>query len=227
MRMRKKRHLDERMGRCGEVCLGWLPDYIAEQRDRPITEPFDVKKVFGNENPVHLEIGCGKGRFIQQMAEQNPDINFIALEQTPNVLVTAMERTLNSGIKNLRYYAGKAEYLEKIFSPRSVEMIYLNFSCPYPKESYAKHRLTHPIFLKIYRNILTEQGGIKQKTDNSRLFEFSVENFSQNGFALGNVSLDLHNSGISGNIMTEYEERFTEMGMPIFYLEAYPKNFCK
>ncbi len=227
MRMRKKRHLDERMERCGEVCLGWIPDYIAEQRDRPIPEPFNIKKVFGNENPVHLEIGCGKGRFIQQMAERNPDINFIALEQTPNVLVTAMERTLNSGIKNLRYYAGKAEYLEKIFPRRSVEMIYLNFSCPYPKESYAKHRLTHPIFLKIYRNILTEQGSIRQKTDNRRLFEFSIENFSQNGFALGNVSLDLHNSEISGNIMTEYEERFTEMGMPIFYLEAYPQNFCK
>ncbi|MCM1053973.1 MAG: tRNA (guanosine(46)-N7)-methyltransferase TrmB [Bacteroides sp.] len=221
MRMRKKRHLDQRLEQCGDVCLGWLPDYIAEQRDRPITEPFDRQKVFGNLNPVHLEIGCGKGRFIQQMAEQNPDINFIALEQTPNVLITALERTQKSGIKNLRYYAGKAEYLEKVFAPRSVERIYLNFSCPYPKERYAKHRLTHPLFLKIYASVLAREGDIRQKTDNRRLFEFSVENFSQHGWRMKNVSLDLHNSGIEGNIMTEYEERFTGMGMPIYYLEAY------
>lgn len=223
MRMRKKRHLDERLEQCGDVCLGWLPDYIAEKRNRPPTEPFDVQKVFGNNNPVRLEIGCGKGKFIQKTAEENPDINFLALEQTANVLVTAMERTSKSGIKNLKYYAGKAEYLEKIIAPETVELIYLNFSCPFPKESYAKHRLTHPLFLKIYRSILKKDGYIKQKTDNMRLFEFSIENFSQNGFALRNVSLDLHNSRITGNIMTEYEERFTEMGLPIYYLEAYLK----
>lgn len=221
MRMRKKRHLDERMEQCGKVCLGWLPDYIAEERNREFAEKFDSVKVFGNNNPVHLEIGCGKGKFIQQLAEENPDINFIALEQTANVLITAMERTMNSGVKNLKYYAGKAEYLEKVFPPQSVERIYLNFSCPYPKESYAKHRLTHPLFLSIYRNLITTDGYIKQKTDNQRLFEFSIENFSQNGWKLRNVSLDLHNSKITGNIITEYEQRFSDMGMPIFYLEAF------
>lgn len=221
MRMRKKRHLDERMEQCGDVCLGWLPDYIAEQREREFADRFDPVKIFGNSNPVHLEIGCGKGKFIQQLAEENPDINFVALEQTANVLITAMERTQKSGIPNLKYYAGKAEYLEKVFSPQSVERIYLNFSCPYPKESYAKHRLTHPLFLSIYRNIITSDGYIKQKTDNRRLFEFSIENFSQNGWKLRNVSLDLHNSKITGNIITEYEQRFSEMGMPIFYLEAF------
>lgn len=221
MRMRKKRHLDERMEQCGKVCLGWLPDYIAEERNREFAEKFDSVKVFGNNNPVHLEIGCGKGKFIQQLAEENPDINFIALEQTANVLITAMERTMNSGVKNLKYYVGKAEYLEKVFPPQSVERIYLNFSCPYPKESYAKHRLTHPLFLSIYRNLITPDGYIKQKTDNQRLFEFSIENFSQNGWKLRNVSLDLHNSKITGNIITEYEQRFSDMGMPIFYLEAF------
>lgn len=221
MRMRKKHNLEQRLEQCSEVCLGWLPDYIAEQRDRPIVPLFDPQRIFGNNNPVHLEIGCGKGRFIQQMAEQNPDINFIALEQTANVLVTAMERTLKSGVKNLKYYAGKAEYLRKVFPENSAELIYLNFSCPYPKESYAKHRLTHPLFLDIYREILTPDGFIKQKTDNSRLFEFSIESFSSKGWILKNVSLDLHNSKITGNIMTEYEERFTEMGLPIYYLEAF------
>ena len=224
MRMRKKRHLDERLEKCSDVCLGWLPDYTAEQRGDPPVPMFDVHKVFGNSNPVHLEIGCGKGRFIQQLAEENPDINFLALEQTPNVLVTAMERTCASGVKNLKYYAGKAEYLEKVLRPSSVELIYLNFSCPYPKESYAKHRLTHPLFLEIYSHILSENGYIKQKTDNQRLFEFSVENFSQNGWSLRNVSLDLHNSNITGNIITEYEERFTKMGLPIYYLEAFFKK---
>lgn len=221
MRMRKKRHLDQRLEQCGAVCLGWLPDYSADLRgDTPI-EKFDPQKVFGNTNPVHLEIGCGKGRFIQQLAEENPDINYLALEQTPNVLITAMERTRDSGITNLRYYAGKAEYLEKALTPQSVELIYLNFSCPYPKESYAKHRLTHPLFLNIYASILSPGGFIKQKTDNQRLFEFSIENFSQNGWSLRNVSLDLHNSKITGNIITEYEERFTKMGLPIYYLEAF------
>lgn len=224
MRMRKKRHLDERLEKCSDVCLGRLPDYTAQQRGDPPVEMFDVQKVFGNSNPVHLEIGCGKGRFIQQLAEENPDINFLALEQTPNVLITAMERTRDSGAKNLKYYVGKAEYLEKVLRPSSIELIYLNFSCPYPKESYAKHRLTHPLFLEIYSHILSENGYIKQKTDNQRLFEFSVENFSQNGWSLRNVSLDLHNSKITGNIITEYEERFTEMGLPIYYLEAFFKK---
>ncbi len=225
MRMRKKKHLDERWEECKNVYLGWLPDYISEERDQSeLAEKFCCEKIFGNNNPVHMEIGCGKGKFIQQLAEENPNINYIAVEQTANVLVTAMERTEKSGIKNLKYYAGKAEYLEKIMPAHSVDLIYLNFSCPYPKESYAKHRLTHPNFLKIYRYLLTDRGYIKQKTDNRRLFEFSIESFSQNGFYLQNVSLDLHNSNIKGNIITEYEQKFSEMGMPIFYLEAFLKN---
>ena len=134
-----------------------------------------------------------------------------------------MERTEKSGIKNLKYYAGKAEYLEKILPQKSVELIYLNFSCPYPKDRYAKHRLTHPLFLNIYQNLLTDSGYIKQKTDNKRLFEFSIESFSQMGWIMQNVSLDLHNSNIEGNIITEYEQKFTEMGVPIFYLEAFRK----
>ena len=225
MRMRKKKHLNERWEQCGNVFLGWLPDYISDRRNQEeLAEKFYCQRVFGNTNPVCLEIGCGKGKFVQQLAEENPDKNYIAIEQTANVLVTAMERTEKSGIKNLKYYAGKAEYLEKILPRNSVELIYLNFSCPYPKESYAKHRLTHPLFLNIYKNLLTDNGYIKQKTDNRRLFEFSIESFSQNGWIMQNVSLDLHNSNIEGNIITEYEQKFTEMGMPIFYLEAFLKK---
>ncbi len=224
MRMRKKKHLKERWQQCENVFLGWLPDYISDQRDQDeLAENFDCAKIFGNNNPIRLEIGCGKGKFIQQLAEENPNTNFIAIDQTANVLVTAMERTEKSGIKNLKYYAGKAEYLEKILPQKSVELIYLNFSCPYPKERYAKHRLTHPLFLNIYQNLLTDSGYIKQKTDNKRLFEFSIESFSQMGWIMQNVSLDLPNSNIEGNIITEYEQKFTEMGVPIFYLEAFRK----
>lgn len=225
MRMRRKRYLDERVAACESVSLGWLQDYAAELRGENKMEPFDSEKIFGNDNPVHLEIGCGKGKFIQELAEKNPDINYVAVEQTMNVLVSAMEVTRDSGIKNLKYFAGNAEYLEKTFQKGSVQQIYLNFSCPYPKERYAKHRLTHEQFLNIYKNILVDGGMIKQKTDNTMLFEFSLNNFSKNGWMLQNITLDLHNSKIEGNIMTEYEARFTSQGLPIYYLEAINKKW--
>lgn len=222
--MRRKHRLDERFDACSEVCLGWIPDYIAEQRSVPCAPPFEHEKVFGNNNPVHLEIGCGKGRFIIQSAVENPDINFLAVEQSRNVLVTAMESAIQNKLANLKFYAGKAEYLQKIIPENSIERIYLNFSCPFPKDSYAKHRLTHPLFLKIYSAVLTENGFVSQKTDDRKLFEFSIESFSANNWMIKNISLDLHNSKIEGNIITEHEEKFTSMGMPIYYLEAYVKK---
>jgi len=181
---------------------------------------FDSMKVFGNNNPLHLEVGCGKGSFILELARRNPDINYVAVEKTPNVLVTGAEALMESGIKNVRFCLGQAEYLEHLFRPHTVERLYLNFSCPFPKETYARHRLTHTRFLEIYKQVMKPGSEIHQKTDNQRLFEFSIEHFSKNGFAMKNVSLDLHNSGFEGNIMTEYEKRFTELGHPIYRLEA-------
>ena len=216
--MRKKRHLDERIAACSDVSLGWLQDYASEQKGINPPEIIDVEKVFGNNNPLHLEIGCGKGQFAEEIARRNPDINFVAVEL--NVLVTAMERTHKSGLKNLRYVMGMAEYLEKIFPEDSVDKIYLNFSCPFPKNTYAKHRLTHERFLSIYRKILKKDALIVQKTDNSKFFEFSLNSFCDNDFKLRNITFDLHNSKIEGNIITEYEERFSSQGYPIFYLEA-------
>lgn len=222
MRMRKKKHLDERLEACAAVNLGWLQDYASEQRGVNPPEIITAERVFGNSNPIHLEIGCGKGQFAEEIARRNPDINFVAIEQNVNVLVTAMERTNASGLKNLKYIMGMAEYLEKVFGPKSVERIYLNFSCPFPKNTYAKHRLTHERFLAIYRKILSENGYIIQKTDNSPFFEFSLNSYSDNGFRLRNISFDLHNSKIEGNIITEYEEKFSSQGFPIFYTEAIP-----
>ena len=220
MRMRKKRHLDERAAACSDVSLGWLQDHVREQRGENIPELIDTMKIFGNNNPLRLEIGCGKGQFIQQCAELHPDINFIALEMTLNVLVTAMERTHAAGTQNLRYLTGMAEYLEKVFPPESVETIYLNFSTPFPKKSYAKHRLTHPRFLEIYSRILKNGGEILQKTDDKDFFEYSLNTLSDFGFRLSDISFDLHKSGAAGNIITEYEQRFTDMGLPIYSVRA-------
>lgn len=222
MRMRKKRNLESRVEACREVNLGWLQDYASELRGENIPEKITAERVFGNSNPIHLEIGCGKGQFAEEIAKRNPHINYIAVEQNVNVLVTAMERTKASGTPNLKYLMGMAEYLEKMFDEGSVQCIYLNFSCPFPKNAYAKHRLTHKRFLDIYKNILAPDGVIYQKTDNSPFFEFSLNSYCENDFKLRNITFDLHNSKIEGNIITEYEAKFSSQGFPIYYVEARP-----
>ena len=220
MRMRRKKNLDERLAACKPVML-----YMQCQNEHagdPLSEEFfaDSQKIFGNDNPLYLEIGCGKGGFAVEFARQNPDINLIALEKTPNVLVTGAEAEIKLGLPNLRFCLGQAEYLDHMFHEHTVDRLFLNFSCPFPKKQYANHRLTHARFLEIYRRVLKEGAEIHQKTDNMHFFEFSIEQFSANGFPLKNVSLDLHNSGFEGNIVTEYEKRFSELGQPIYRLEA-------
>lgn len=220
MRMRRKKNLDERIEACREVML--YMQCQNEHANDPLSEEFfaDSRKTFGNDNPLFLEIGCGKGGFAIEFAKQNPDINLVAVEKTPNVLITGMEEQMKLRLPNLKFCMGQAEYLEHIFRDNTIDRIFLNFSCPFPKKSYAIHRLTHARFLEIYRKIMKENAEIHQKTDNMHFFEFSLEQLSNNGFPLKNVSLDLHNSGFQGNIMTEYEKRFTELGQPIYRLEA-------
>ena len=125
------------------------------------------------------------------------------------------------GISNLRFIKCSAEYLPKYLRDNSIERIFLNFSCPFPKNKYSAHRLTHPRFLEIYKQLMKKGAEIHQKTDNPRFFEFSIESLTISGFALKNVSLDLHNSGFEENIETEYEHRFASLGLPIYRLEAY------
>ena len=220
MRMRRKKNLDERIEACREVML--YMQCQNEHANDPLSEEFfaDSKKSFGNENPLFLEIGCGKGGFAIEFAKQNPDINLIAVEKTPNVLITGMEEQMKLKLPNLKFCLGQAEYLEHLFHDGTIDRIFLNFSCPFPKKSYAIHRLTHARFLEIYRKVMKENAEIHQKTDNMHFFEFSLEQLSNNGFPLKNISLDLHNSGFEGNIMTEYEKRFTDLGQPIYRLEA-------
>lgn len=223
MRMRRKKNLDERIDACKPVML--YMQCQNEHADDPLSEEFfaDSRKTFGNDNPLYLEIGCGKGGFALEFARRNPDINLIAVEKTPNVLVTGMEALMEENLPNLRFCMGQAEYLDHLFHENTVERLFLNFSCPFPKKQYANHRLTHARFLEIYRKVLKSGAEIHQKTDNMHFFEFSIEQFSACGFPIKNVSLDLHNSGFEGNIMTEYEKRFTELGQPIYRLEAVNK----
>ena len=221
MRMRKKKNLE---GRLEEVCDILFISNIEDRNFKSAKEKkeyLNLDEWFGRKAPLFLEIGCGKGRFSCEFAKRHPEVNFLAVEKSGNVIVEACETAKREGISNLRFIKGGAEYLEKYLCDKSVDRIFLNFSCPFPKTTYASHRLTHKNFLEIYKKILKPQAEIHQKTDNMHFFEFSLEHFSQSGFSLKNVSLDLHNSGFEGNIMTEYETKFTSLGFPIYRLEAY------
>lgn len=220
MRMRRKKNLEKRLEDCGSKIL-YMNRENRNFEVKDTEEIIDFEKLFGNSNPVHMEIGCGKGRFAREIAKRYPDINFIAVEKSSNVIVEAAEKALEEDIPNLYFLRGGAEYLECYIPEHSISRIYLNFSCPFQKKSYAGHRLTHRKFLAIYDRLLVEHGEIHQKTDNQQLFEFSIEEFSQSGYKLKNVTFDLHNSDFEGNIQTEYETRFSEQGMPIYRLEAY------
>ncbi|MBQ7837096.1 MAG: tRNA (guanosine(46)-N7)-methyltransferase TrmB [Clostridia bacterium] len=222
MRMRKKKHLEERIGKCDNV-ISLISDDSNVLTAIEKKEYIDTKALFGNDNPVVLEIGCGKGRFACELAKREPDINVLALEKCENVLVMACETAMKENITNLKFLHSGAEYLEKYIRPESIERIYLNFSCPYPKNRYANHRLTNQRFLKSYEVILKKGAEIHQKTDNMHFFEYSIEQLTGYGFSLKNISLDLHNSDFEGNIETEYEHRFASQGMPIYRLEAYIK----
>lgn len=220
MRMRKKKYLNERL----EECYGYLIPTDCENRDFSKADEnkqlISPEEIFGNSNPLRMEIGCGKGQFVVEMAKRNPDINFIAVEKVKNVIVAACEKAKEENLPNVRFMACSAEYLPSYIPENSVELIYLNFSCPFPKAKYARHRLTHRYFLEIYRGLLKEKGEIHQKTDNMHFFEFSLEEFSAADYKIRNVSLDLHNSNFEGNIVTEYEKRFSDLGQPIYRLEA-------
>ena len=180
-------------------------------------------EVFGNDNPIHIEIGMGKGQFIMELARRNPDINYIGIEKYSSVLLRALEkRELEEDIHNLYFIRMDAEYIEKVFDTNEVSRIYLNFSDPWPKDRHAKRRLTSTHFFGFYDKILIPDGQVIFKTDNRDLFDFSLEQVPLAGWKLLNYTYDLHNSEYNeGNIMTEYETKFSAMGTPINRLVAY------
>ena len=209
MRMRKKKNLDARWERCVR--------YLVE---KPEDMKGKWKEIFGNGNEIHLEIGCGKGGFITGMAKKYPDVNFIAVEKVRDVMVMAMEKSSAAELENVVFMDMDAEKIEDVFEKGEVNRIYLNFSDPWKKNKQAKRRLTHKRFLDRYKNVLPAGGYVWFKTDNRALFEFSLNSFAEEDFKMRNISLDLHNSKFEDNVMTEYETRFSEMGMPIYRVEA-------
>lgn len=219
--MRRKKHLDERLAAQKDIL------YVLESREfykkskEEKTALFDLQRLFGNDNPVQVEFGCGRGKFLTETAKAHPETNFIGVEKLSNVIVGAAEKAKNAGLKNIVFLNLSAENADCFLPPRSAERIYLNFSCPYPKNTYANRRLTSRRFLLLYKELLISGGEIWLKTDNMHFFEYSLESFTANGFAVKNVSLDLAKSGFEGNVTTEYEERFMRYGLPIYRLEAY------
>ena len=181
------------------------------------------QEVFGNSNPIHIEIGMGKGRFLTALAKQNPDINYIGIERYDSVLVRALEkREQEEEITNLFYLCEDAKNIAEIFSTGEVDRIYLNFSDPWPKDRHAKRRLISTEFFARYNQILAKDGAVMFKTDNRILFDFSLEQVPLAGWQLKDVTFDLHHSKFAeGNIMTEYEEKFSSLGNQIFRLVAY------
>ena len=221
MRMRRKRNLDER--------LSAVSDYIIERTILDLNMKTSVEKkdyidymqVFGNGNRVELEIGCGKGLFITELAKRNPNVNYIAIEMLSNVIVEACEKAQKANLSNVRFMIIRAECLQSYITEHTVSRIYLNFSTPLPQKGYEKQRLTHRKFLEIYSKLLVDGGEINQKTDSKSLFEFSIAEYSQSGFLLKDISLDLLNSDCKNNIMTEHEHKFVQMDMPIYRIVAY------
>lgn len=226
------------------------PEHISESEfviKKPEEHKGCWKELFGNSNPVHIEIGMGKGRFITELAKRNPDINYIGIEKYTSVLIRAVEKreiiefgkklknltneTLEEEyssehrLSNLYYLCVDAEFLDGMFAEGEVDRIYLNFSDPWPKDRHAKRRLTSAHFLAKYEKFLNPEGCIAFKTDNRGLFDFSLTEISENGWELSEVTYDLHNSEYAeGNVMTEYEQKFSAKGNPINRLVARKKK---
>ena len=181
-------------------------------------------EIFGNDHPIFIEVGMGKGQFLMELARRHPENNYVGIEKYSSVLLRALEKMEQeeTPLPNLVFIRMDAENIEKVFSEGEVDGIYLNFSDPWPKDRHAKRRLTSTAFFKRYDHILKKDGKVEFKTDNRPLFEFSLESVKEAGWNLVAYTFDLHHHEEmnQGNIMTEYEEKFSSMGNPICKLIA-------
>lgn len=203
MRMRKKPNMPQRIEKCRAI---HIPD--------PETYRGKWLESFPGYKALHLEIGCGRGRFTSETALSMPEVLLIGLERVPEALIIGMERAVREDIQNIRYLIGDAMSLRSFFSPGEADRIYINFCDPWPNNGHKKRRLTHGNFLSIYRELLSPGGELHFKTDNDALFEFSLGEFGRTGFALTDVTRDLHKNGPSG-VMTDYELKFHGQGVSI------------
>ncbi len=213
--MRKKKHTDERLQACAELLITSPETHKGAYRSLfPVEKP--------EERELHLEIGCGKGAFILEMAKRNPHVLFVAVEYCREAMLLAVEKLSSAGLSNVLFLNADAAKLGEYFARGEIDRIYLNFSDPWPKARHAKRRLTAPSFLAVYRDILKDGGYIRQKTDNVLLFESSLESYASCGWRCEDVCRDLHNSPwAEENILTEYEINFSGKGLTINAVTAY------
>ena len=208
---------------------------VPGSRDMIAESPFTIKdetewkgrwnEVFGNDHPIHIEIGMGKGQFIMTLAKEHPEINYVGIEKYSSVLVRALEKQQEMELPNIKFIRMEAENIAEVFAPDEVTRIYLNFSDPWPKDGHARRRITSVQFLQRYENILQKDGHLIFKTDNRDLFDFSLEQVEEaEHWILLNHTFDLHHSEyVEGNVMTEYEQRFVEKGNAICRMEIMQK----
>lgn len=198
----------------------YAKEKLAEYDQYVVTEGLELKgrwqERFGNEQPIHVEIGCGKGQFIIDMAKKHPEINFIGIELQTSVIVSALEKQIEEELPNVQLLQANASDLAEYFEENKVDRIYLTFSDPWPKNRHEKRRLTYKTFLNVYETILNPDGELHFKTDNQKLFEYSLVSFSSYRANLEEVFLDLHQSDVTENVMTEYEGKFSKKGNRIY-----------
>ncbi|EJO22018.1 tRNA (guanine-N(7)-)-methyltransferase [Streptococcus sp. AS14] len=189
-----------------------------------ILNPADAKgrwqEIFGNDHPIHVEVGSGKGAFVSGMAKANPEINYIGIDIQKSILSYALDKVLATDVPNIKLLWVDGSDLTDYFEEDEIDRLYLNFSDPWPKKRHEKRRLTYQSFLATYQQILPENGEIHFKTDNRGLFEYSLVSFSQYGMKLKGVWLDLHASDFEDNVLTEYEQKFANKGQVIYRVEA-------
>lgn len=213
MRVRKKKNGDARFEACKDL-------YIEFDKNSP--EKLDLSALFPGYTRFRAEIGCGKGSFITETARRNPDIAFIAVEKVRDVVIFASEKVKEAELPNVLFICGDAAALSAMIEPKTLETIYINFCDPWPKARHAKRRLTSEGFLKLFKELLSDDGKIEFKTDNIGLFEYSLEEFPKAGFEMRNVCFDLHASELAeSNVQTEYEKNFSAKGFKINRLEGY------
>lgn len=199
----------------------WIAEAIQAYDDIVINTPLEENKgkwreLIGGNAPLHVELGTGRGNFITGMAALHSEVYFVGLEAVVDVLYDAAQKARAQEVKNVRLAVFDANHILDIFAPGEIDRLYINFCDPWPKNRHAKRRLTHSLFLEKYRQVLAPGGELCFKTDNEKLFEFSLNEFAGAGLALSNITFDLHNSGFEGNVMTEYEAKFSSLGMKIY-----------
>lgn len=221
MRIRRKKDLDERMKKVSDVVAVAERDIINVKVALENKKYFNINELFGNDAAVEMDIGCGKGAFICELAKANPDKNFIAVEMIENIIIVGAERAHREELKNLKFVNTGAEYLPRYFKDGTISKIYLNFSPPYPQSSYKNRRLTNDRFISVYKKLLRNGGIVEQKTDDKNFFEYSIERFLKNGFKVTDLTDEYTKEKVNVNTCSEFENKFRTQNVSIYFLRAF------